>query len=323
MHPVAAAPRTHADRPRGGRPRSPPSARSPAPARRPNGRVWSGELMAAATEDEQRFLFGLLTGEVRQGALDAVAVEGLAQATGAPAGGRTAGGDARRFAADGGAGAARRRPGRRWAASGSPSAARCCRCWRTAPRRSSEAVDKLGACAVEEKLDGIRVQVHRDGDDVRIYTRTLDDITDRLPELTAAARELKGERFILDGEVIALDEDGRPRSVPGDRRAGGLAGGRGHGRRRGARLPRLLRRRCPSTATICWTCRSPSGTRSWRGWCPSRCGCGARSWPDPEDAAAQRRREVPRRHPAPRPRGRRRARPSTPPTARAGAAPPG
>ncbi len=76
----------------------------------------------------------------------------------------------------------------------------------------AEAVGKLGACAVEEKLDGIRVQLHRDGDHVRIYTRTLDDITDRLPELTAAALELKGDRFILDGEVIALDGNGRPRS---------------------------------------------------------------------------------------------------------------
>lgn len=76
----------------------------------------------------------------------------------------------------------------------------------------TEAVGKLGACAVEEKLDGIRVQVHRDGDDIRLYTRTLDDITDRLPEVTESARELAGSRFILDGEVIALDERGRPRS---------------------------------------------------------------------------------------------------------------
>ncbi|MDF3143759.1 ATP-dependent DNA ligase, partial [Streptomyces sp. T21Q-yed] len=76
----------------------------------------------------------------------------------------------------------------------------------------AEAVDKLDACAVEEKLDGIRVQLHRDGDTVRIYTRTLDDITDRLPELTATARDLRGERFILDGEVIAFDDTGRPRS---------------------------------------------------------------------------------------------------------------
>ncbi|ESU51901.1 ATP-dependent DNA ligase [Streptomyces sp. HCCB10043] len=74
-----------------------------------------------------------------------------------------------------------------------------------------EALDKLGACAVEEKLDGIRVQVHRDGDRIRAYTRTLDDITDRLPELTAAVAALPAGRFILDGEVIALGEDGRPR----------------------------------------------------------------------------------------------------------------
>jgi DNA ligase-1 len=73
-------------------------------------------------------------------------------------------------------------------------------------------VEKLGACAVEEKLDGIRVQVHRDGETVRVYTRTLDDITDRLPEVTAVARELPQDRFVLDGEVIALDEEGRPRS---------------------------------------------------------------------------------------------------------------
>jgi DNA ligase-1 len=65
---------------------------------------------------------------------------------------------------------------------------------------------------VEEKLDGIRVQVHRDGDTVRVYTRTLDDITERLPEVSAVARELTQERFVLDGEVLALDEDGRPRS---------------------------------------------------------------------------------------------------------------
>ncbi|MFD0069831.1 ATP-dependent DNA ligase, partial [Streptomyces sp. NPDC127574] len=76
----------------------------------------------------------------------------------------------------------------------------------------SEAVGKLGPCAVEEKLDGIRVQVHRDGEEVRVYTRTLDDITDRLPELTAIARELRGERVILDGELIEKDERGRPRS---------------------------------------------------------------------------------------------------------------
>ncbi|MFI5569573.1 ATP-dependent DNA ligase [Streptomyces sp. NPDC051740] len=170
-----------------------------------------GELLGASTEDEQRFLSGLLTGEVRQGALDAVAVEGLARATGAPPA------DVRRavmlagslqsvagaLLADG-PGALERfrltvgRPVLPMLAHSASSVA--------------EAVEKLGACAVEEKLDGIRVQVHRDGDTVRVHTRALDDITDRLPEVTAAARELRGERFILDGEVISFDEDGRPRS---------------------------------------------------------------------------------------------------------------
>jgi DNA ligase-1 len=170
-----------------------------------------GALMGAATGDEQRFLLGLLSGEVRQGALDAVAIEGLARATGAPAA------DVRRAVMLAGSlqtvaaallaegpGALDRfrltvgRPVLPMLAHSASSVA--------------EAVGKLGGCAVEEKLDGIRVQVHRDGDTVRLYTRTLDDITDRLPELTAAALELRGERFILDGEVIAFDADGRPRS---------------------------------------------------------------------------------------------------------------
>jgi DNA ligase-1 len=74
-----------------------------------------------------------------------------------------------------------------------------------------EALDKLGPCAVEEKLDGIRVQAHKDGDTVRIYTRTLDDITGRLPEVAAVVSELAARQAVLDGEVIALGPDGRPR----------------------------------------------------------------------------------------------------------------
>ncbi|MFF4349837.1 ATP-dependent DNA ligase [Streptomyces sp. NPDC001530] len=170
-----------------------------------------GELMAAATEAEQRFLFGLISGEVRQGALDAVAVEGLAEATGAP------GADVRRAVMLAGS----LQTVAEALLSHGPEALDDFRLTVGRPvlpmlahtaGSVSEAVEKLGACAVEEKLDGIRVQLHRDGDDVRIYTRTLDDITDRLPELTSAALELKGERFILDGEVIAMDAEGRPRS---------------------------------------------------------------------------------------------------------------
>jgi DNA ligase-1 len=61
------------------------------------------------------------------------------------------------------------------------------------------------------KLDGIRIQVHRRGDEVQIATRSLDDITDRLPEVVAVARSLPAREFVLDGEALALDGDGRPR----------------------------------------------------------------------------------------------------------------
>ncbi|MGN9819908.1 ATP-dependent DNA ligase [Streptomyces sp. SD11] len=169
-----------------------------------------GELMGAATESEQKFLRALIGGEVRQGALDAVAVEGLARATGAPSA------DVRRAVMLAGS---LQTVAERLLADG-PEALEAFRLTvgrpvlpmlaHSAPS-VAEALDKLGACVVEEKLDGIRVQVHRDGDEVRVHTRTLDDITDRLPEITRAARELKGERFILDGEVIALDGNGRPR----------------------------------------------------------------------------------------------------------------
>ncbi|MEV8335613.1 ATP-dependent DNA ligase [Streptomyces niveus] len=167
-------------------------------------------LLGAATGEEQRFLIALLSGEVRQGALDAVAGEALAQATGAPSAAvrravMLAGSlqsVAERLLADGPDALAEFR-----LTVGRPVLPMLAR----TAGSVAEAVEKLAPCAVEEKLDGIRVQVHRRGDAVRVYTRTLDDITDRLPEVTAAALALEGDRLILDGEVIALDADGRPR----------------------------------------------------------------------------------------------------------------
>ncbi|MFD6333632.1 ATP-dependent DNA ligase [Streptomyces niveus] len=167
-------------------------------------------LLGAATGEEQRFLIALLSGEVRQGALDAVAGEALAQATGAPSA------DVRRAVMLAGS---LQSVAERLLADGPEALAE----FRLTVGRPvlpmlaqtagsvAEAVEKLAPCAVEEKLDGIRVQVHRRGDAVRVYTRTLDDITDRLPEVTAAALALGGDRLILDGEVIALDAEGRPR----------------------------------------------------------------------------------------------------------------
>jgi DNA ligase-1 len=65
---------------------------------------------------------------------------------------------------------------------------------------------------VEYKLDGARIQVHREGDDVRVWTRTLREITAGVPELVAQVRALPGRAFVLDGETLALDDDGRPRA---------------------------------------------------------------------------------------------------------------
>ncbi|MGW1976308.1 ATP-dependent DNA ligase [Streptomyces sp. NPDC001889] len=168
------------------------------------------ELLAAATAEEQHFLTRLLLGEVRQGALDAIALEGVARAAHAPP-------DAVRRAVML-AGSLPRVAGPLLAEG--PAALERFRLTVGTPvlpmlahtaASVTEAVRTLGApCAVEEKLDGIRVQVHRDGDEVRVHTRSLDDITDRLPEVAEAARLLAGDRLILDGEVIALDAGGRP-----------------------------------------------------------------------------------------------------------------
>lgn len=170
-----------------------------------------GALLGAATADEQRFLVGLLTGEVRQGALDALAVEGLAQATQAPAP------EVRRAVMLAGSLQA---IAHALLARG-PEALADFRLTVGRPVQPmlaqsatsvGDALDRLGPCVVEEKLDGIRIQVHRQQGDVRVYTRTLDDITSRLPEVAELALACDVDRFILDGEVLALDADGRPRA---------------------------------------------------------------------------------------------------------------
>ncbi len=77
------------------------------------------------------------------------------------------------------------------------------------------ALEKLGPdgaeVSVDTKLDGIRIQVHRAGDAVRVFTRSLDDITPRVPEIVAAALALDANTFVLDGEALAVDASGTPR----------------------------------------------------------------------------------------------------------------
>ena len=72
------------------------------------------------------------------------------------------------------------------------------------------ALAKTGPAAIEYKLDGARVQVHRRGDEVRAFTRSLDDITARVPEVVEAVLALPAREVVLDGEAIALKPDGRP-----------------------------------------------------------------------------------------------------------------
>jgi len=169
-----------------------------------------GELFGRATAEEQAWLRGLAVGELRQGALDSLVQEALAAAAGVPLAavrraamlaGSTVAVAAVAFrgeAALGEIGLVVGRPALPMLAASAPSVA--------------EAMAKVGgAVAVDTKLDGIRIQVHRDGSDVRIATRTLDDITARLPEVVEVALSLPVERCVLDGEAMTLDAEGRPR----------------------------------------------------------------------------------------------------------------
>jgi DNA ligase-1 len=167
-------------------------------------------LFARATEDEQRLLRGLLTGELRQGALEGVMLDAVATAADLPAAAvRRAAmlrGDLGAVAAvalsDGAAGLAGfrlqvGRPVQPMLASTADSV--------------EVALQRLGTAAMDWKLDGVRVQVHRFEREVAVFTRSLDDITARVPEVVEAALTLPVASVVLDGEAIALRPDGRPR----------------------------------------------------------------------------------------------------------------
>lgn len=167
-------------------------------------------LFGSATAEEQQFLRRLLAGELRQGALAGVMVDAVAKAAAIPvAAVRRAAmlaGDLPVVAAaalsEGEAALARfalqvGRPVGPMLAQTATSV--------------DDALDKLGGTALfESKLDGARVQVHRAGDTVTIYTRSLDDVTARLPEVVAATLALPVTDLIADAEAIALRPDGRP-----------------------------------------------------------------------------------------------------------------
>ena len=167
------------------------------------------DLLGRATADEQSFLVRLLGGELRQGALAGVMTEAVAKAAGVPA---TAVRRALMLRGDLAAVAAVALADGR----DGLDAVRLQVGVPLAPMLAGTAADvgaafaKAGPSAVDWKLDGARIQVHRAGDDVAVYTRTLDDVTARLPEVVAVARALPARAIVLDGEAIALRADGRP-----------------------------------------------------------------------------------------------------------------
>src|SRR5881628_4081530 len=167
------------------------------------------QLFARATQEEQEFLFRLMIGELRQGALEWLVTEAVARATGLDS-------DLVRRAAmlagdlgavahvaltEGAQGLARYRV--ELLRPLQPMLAQ-------AADDVLDALTQLGEAAFEYKLDGARIQVHRRGDEVRVFSRQLNDVTVAVPEVVAVARRLALREAILDGEAIALRPDGRP-----------------------------------------------------------------------------------------------------------------
>jgi ATP-dependent DNA ligase I len=187
------------------------------------------ELFGQATAKEQSFLRGLLSGELHQGALEGVMAEAIARAAEVPSAQvrralmlsgsmSTVAETALSAGSQGLAGFGLQvgRPIGPMLASSAPTI--------------EDALAKISPAAVEWKLDGIRVQVHLHEGQVKLFTRTLDDITDRLPEVVAELAQLPARAAVLDGELIALREDGRPypfqvTASRTSRRTGGRAAG--------------------------------------------------------------------------------------------------
>jgi DNA ligase-1 len=168
------------------------------------------ELFALATKLEQEFLVRLLVGELRQGALAGVMVDAIAAAAELPVASvrhaamyATNLGEVARVAMLDGADALARFQ----LALFSPVAPMLAQ----TAADAAEALEKIeGAVAFEWKMDGARIQVHKAGDEVRIYTRTLNDVTAAVPEIVEAVHALPAREVMLDGEAIAFTAAGRP-----------------------------------------------------------------------------------------------------------------
>lgn len=167
-------------------------------------------LIGRATEGEQAFLQGALLGEVRTGALEGVVTDAVAKAADRPIeivrrAAMLSGdlGETARVALTASTGDLER--------IGLVVGRAILPMLASTASTAGEAVTTIGESSVEYKLDGARIQVHRSGDKVRIFTRNLADITHRLPEIVEVALSLPVHDVVLDGETLALDENDTPR----------------------------------------------------------------------------------------------------------------
>jgi DNA ligase-1 len=168
-----------------------------------------GALFARADDAERELLLHALGGEVRTGALDGVLTDALARAIDRPLA------QVRRAVMLSGSLGAMVRAGLEdpdsLAAVGLSVGTAVQPMLASTAASVPDALAVTGLASVEHKLDGARIQVHRNGSAVSVFTRSLADITDRVPEIVEVARSLPADRFILDGETLALDESGAPR----------------------------------------------------------------------------------------------------------------
>jgi DNA ligase-1 len=166
-------------------------------------------LFQRASPEERQFLAQLVMGELRQGALEGLILDAIARAAKLPAGDVRQAmmfsgnlGEVARVAVEEGAPGLSRFSLRLF----TPIAPMLA----NSAQDVEETLERLGEAAFEYKLDGARIQVHKGGDEVKIFTRQLQDVTERLPEVIEWARAVPVRDFVVEGEAIALRPDGRP-----------------------------------------------------------------------------------------------------------------
>lgn len=167
------------------------------------------ELFRQATAEEQDFLARLMWGELRHGALEGVMTDAVARAAGVPLA------DVRRALQF--AGELPRVASAAFTGGATALSAFGVQLFRplqpmlAQPAEDvNDALSRIERAALDYKLDGARVQVHKQGDEVRVYTRGLNEVTIAAPELVDLVRTLPAHDLILDGETIVIDPDGRP-----------------------------------------------------------------------------------------------------------------